>query len=396
LRSSFQQSVYVCVRLRQKNKSGSVNFAKENYNMKKKITIAVIAICIAGMSAALWFSLRPPGNIPVGIVCWTGSGAVVGSSEISAADLFLEEHKSSLIQPVPVDDQWNPDKTAAVVREAMNKGINFFISTHPSKCAVACIHLFTEPSALLINTASTSPALSGKDDYFLRIVADGELEQRAIARFVITLPGKRLLLLQDSGNLPYTDPAFKYFSEELKSKDKWEIVHRKLAVSDFNPQEFHALMSENFDAIYILAGSFQAAIGNIAQLFHYYHPESPIILTPWARSPAILEIAGSAISRIILPTQYPSRSDDPAFDLYFRRFNDRFGYEPHSMAIGVRQALELLEQAFSKGYKTPEAVKKYLLSIPVHQTSLGPIAFDRYGDVSQKFYFIHDVEKELR
>ncbi len=167
-------------------------------------------------------------------------------------------------------------------------------------------------------------------------------------------------------------------------------------VSDFNPGEFDSLMSEEFDAIYILAGSFQSAIGNIAQLFHYYHPESPIILTPWARSPAILEIAGSAISKIILPSQYPSRFDDPALDSYFTRFKERFGYEPHSMTIGIRQALELLDQAFSKGYKTPEKVKSYLLSSPVHQTSLGQISFDKYGDVSQKFYFIRDLQKELQ
>jgi hypothetical protein len=46
----------------------------------------------------------------------------------------------------------------------MQEGIQFFISSHPSKCAVASIHLFQSPSALLINTASTSPALTGKDD----------------------------------------------------------------------------------------------------------------------------------------------------------------------------------------------------------------------------------------
>jgi len=230
----------------------------------------------------------------------------------------------------------------------------------------------------------------------MRIIADGEQEQRSIARFINRLPGNRLLVLQDNGNLPYTDPAFKYFSEELKMQDIWQIVHRKLAVSDFDPKEYDALMSENFDAIYILAGSFQAPIANIAQLFHYHHPESPIILTPWARSPAILEIAGSAISRIILASQYPSRFDDPAINSYFRRFNDRFGYEPHAMTIGVRQAMELLDQAFSKGYKTPEAVKTYLHSVSVHQTSLGQISFDKYGDVSQKFYFISDLKKELQ
>jgi len=358
--------------------------------MKKRMVITVTAIFITSISALFFYGFYSNRKIPVGIVYWKGSGAVVGSSKINAADLFMEEHKNTLIQPVPVDDELDPDKSVRVIREAMEKGIKFFISIQPSKCAVASIHLFSQPSAIIINTASASPALTGKDDYFMRIIADSEQEQRTIARFVNTLPGNRLLVLQDTGNLPYTDPAFNYFSNELKTQNIWLTEHRKLAVSDFNPQEYDSLMSEEFDALYILAGSFQTAIGNIAQLFHYYHPESPIILTPWARSPAILEIAGSAISKIILPSQYPSRSDDPAINSYFIRFNDRFGYEPHAMTIGIRQALELLDQAYSKGYKTPEAVKSYLLSTAVHQTSLGQISFDKYGDVSQKFYFIND------
>ena len=78
------------------------------------------------------------------------------------------------------------------------------------------------------------------------------------------------------------------------------------------------------------------------------------------------------------------------------RFKARFGYEPHAMTIGIRQALELLEQAFAKGHTTPEAVKAYLLTTPAHQTSLGRIVFDQYGDVSQDFYFIRDVGKELQ
>ncbi len=156
-------------------------------------------------------------------------------------------------------------------------------------------------------------------------------------------------------------------------------------------------MAENYDALYILAGTYQSSIGNIAQLFHYLHPEMPIVLTPWARSPAILETAGDAIDHIILPSHYSPRHLDPALDSYFRRFSARFGYEPHSMTAGVRQALELLDQAFAKGYDTPETVKQYLLSTPTHQTSLGPVSFDKYGDVTAgKFFFIQNLRQELK
>ena len=368
--------------------------------MKKYLLFAAIGGSLLVISMLFWFRFLSPQPISVGVVHWMQSGAieVVGSSELNAATIFKEEQPRSRIRIVPVDDQWNPDIGLGTITPFMAQGIRFFVSSHPSNCAVALAkaHLYDDSAALFINVGSTSPALTGKDDYLLRVITDGEQEQRAIARFVRTLPGTRLLVLQDEGNLAYTDPAFAYFTAELSQDATWQIIQRKLTVADFQPQAFEPLMSEPFDALYILAGSFQSAIGNMAQLFHYHHPDAPIILTPWARSPAILEIAGDAAAWIVLPSHYPSRIDDPVVRGYFQKFQARFGYTPHAITIGVRQALELLDQAFQKGHVTPEAVKAYLLSTPVHQTSLGTIAFDQYGDVSQTFYFIRDVQKELQ
>ncbi len=235
-----------------------------------------------------------------------------------------------------------------------------------------------------------------KDDSLLRIIPDAVREQRTMANWVNQLPGQRLLVLQDTGNLAYTGPAFEVFSAELAALGPWRIEHRPLRVAEFKPDDYQALMAEPYDALYILAGSFQTAVGNIAQLFHYLHPEAPILLTPWARSPAILETSGDAIDRITLASVYPSRHQDAKIEDYFRRFHARFGYDPHAMTIGVRQALELLDEAFAQGYDTPEEVKQYLLSVPVHQTSLGPIAFDGSGDVEGHLFFLTDLQQELQ
>lgn len=363
--------------------------------MKKILLPGVLAIIITA-SFLLWRQFRPAPPITVGMVSWMASGAVVGSSEMHAGDLFLEEHPQSRIQVLPVDDEWKPERTPVVIQEAVKQGVRFFITTHPSKCAVTSLHLFADSRALLINAASTSPALTGKDDGILRVIPDAIQEQRALARQVNRWPGHRLLVLQDTGNLPYTDPAFTTFSAELNALGQWQMVHRPLLVAEFKPDDYQSLMAEPYDALYILAGGFQNAIGNIAQFFHHLHPEVPILLTPWARSSAILETAGDAIDRIILPSVYPSRHQDLAIDDYFQRFSLRFGYQPHAMTIGVRQALELLDQAFTKGYDTPERVKEYLLSTPMHATSLGSVAFDRYGDVTGAYHFIQDVRQELQ
>ncbi len=359
--------------------------------MKK---LLVLLIMIAAF-LLLWrqFSQAPP--VLVASVAQVTSRGVVGSSETNASELFLEEHPHSRVQILKVYEECKPEETASLIQKAMAQGVRFFITTHPSKCALASSHLFAGSSALAINTASTSPALTGKDDFLLRIIPDAVQEQRAIARYVNRMQGHRILVLQDTSNLPYTDPAFAAFSAELDALGQWRIVHRKLLVSEFRPDDYREIMAQPFDVLYILAGTFQIAIANIAQLFHYLHPETPILLTPWARSPEILETAGDAVDWVIMPSQYAPRHQDPALEAFFEKFRLRFGYEAHVQIVGVEQALELLDDAFAKGYDTPERVKEYLLSGATHQTSLGPITFDRYGDVNGDFHFIQNLRQEL-
>lgn len=363
--------------------------------MKKSYLLPSLLLSAAALGGLLWWNQRPAPPVQVGIIAWPGSAAVVGSSETGAAELFLEEHPRTRIRVRLVDDHWDAERTLLAVNAAMAEGLKFFVSTHPSKCALAAIGPFTDGGALVISVASTTPVLTGRDDYFLRVVADATVEQRAIAREIARLPGRRLLVLRDLSNPPYTEPALAAFQSELAAAGGWELVHRALMVSDFDPDALRPLMAEPFDVLYILAGTFQSAIGNMAQLFHLLHPDAPIMLTPWARSPAILETAGDAIDRLILPSQYPSRREAPWLDAYFNRLRERFGYEPHAVTVGVRQALEILDQVFDEGYETPEAVKRRLLSVPAHQTSLGTVAFDPYGDVQGDFHFIRDLRREL-
>ena len=358
-------------------------------------------IAVSGLVAAAWMGwLRldaaRPIQVGLGIDLPVIYGAVIDPSDKNTGDLFLEEHPASRIQIFEMYNDARPETAAPGLEAAIAQGVRFFVTTHASSHAVPSVHLFADGRALGINVASTSLVLSGKDDFLLRIIPDLRQEQLEMARQVEQLPGNRLLVLQDTGNLAWTDPAFAVFSGALGASGRWTIVHRKLMVAEFRPAELSDLMSAPYDALYILAGTFMPPIGNLAQLFHRAHPRAPILLTSWARSPAVLEQAGDAIDRLILVGHSASRHDDPAVDDYLRRFDARFGYTPQGMTLGTRQALELLDQAFARGHATPEAVKRYLLSTPVHQTSLGPIAFDRYGDVTHGFQTLTQLRRELR
>ena len=358
-------------------------------------------VATSGLVAAAWMgwlhldTLRPI-QVGLGIDLPVIYGAVIDPSDKNTGDLFLEEHPESRIRIFEMYNDARPETAAPDLEAAIEQGVRFFVTTQASSHAVPSVHLFADGRALGINVASASEVLSGRDDFLLRLIPDLRHEQREMARQVEQLPGDRILVLQDTSNLEWTDPAFAVFSDALSASGRWTIVNHKLMVPEFTPAELDALWSEPYDVLYILAGAFMAPIGNLAQLFHRSYPQAPILLTPWARAPAVLEQAGDAIDRLILVGHYASRHDDPAVDDYLRRFDARFGYTPQGMTLGTRQALELLDQAFARGHATPEAVKRYLLSMPVHQTSLGPVAFDRFGDVADGFQTLTQLRRELR
>jgi branched-chain amino acid transport system substrate-binding protein len=199
-------------------------------------------------------------------------------------------------------------------------------------------------------------------------------------------------VIQDTGNRAYTNPAFRTFAAALGS-ERWRIERRELPIAGFNVSRDRHLLEGDFDALYILGGGFVPIIGILCQLFHAYHPNAPIVLTPWARSPQVIGSAGPAAAHIRVVSPYPSRRQDPRVDGFLRRFERRFGYTPYAMALGTYQALELLDQALAHGASSPVAVRHHLLSTLEHSTSLGPIRLDAYGDV-QANYFVFSLSDD--
>lgn len=351
----------------------------------------MIILLTAGViltGAAVTWLVRRLGEVTVavGVDLPLVEGAAVDPSDRYAADLFLQEKPGSPLRVVNLFNYPDPASGPTSIAALKQQGVRFFITTQASSHAVPSLPQFASGDALAVNVSATSNRLSGRDDFFFRVVPDLVQEQQAIARALRRLPGRRVLVLYDTGNLAYTRPALAHFSAEVQKLGGWQLVSHPVQVSAFDLQRTRALMEGEFDALFILAGSFQPAIGNISQLFHQLHPRAAILLTPWARSPAILSHAGPARDRILVVSPYPARRNDPILDRYFQRFEQRYGFTPYAMGIGTRQAIELLDQALASGARSPAQVKRYLLSKPEHRTSLGPIRFDANGDVRATFH----------
>lgn len=338
----------------------------------------VSALTLVILLASRWWRQQARVPVAIGIDMPLTAGGAIDPSDKNTADLYLEDHPHSRIAIRDFYNSADPALAPSELRQAMGEGIQFFINTQASNNAVESLELFRAPEALTINVSATSTRLSNLDDQFLRIIPDLKVEQGAIAAQMNKLPGRKLLILQDNGNLAYTTPALHALQKALDPR--WQIQIKPLRFATYTPQNLETQLQEPYDVLYILGGSFLPSIGNMAQQFHRHHPQATIVLTPWARSAMVEANAGDAAASILQISPYPDTRTDAVLRRYLQRFRQRFGYEPYAMSIGTRQALELLDEAFRQGYRSPGEVKRYLLAKRTHRTSLGTIRFNRYGD----------------
>lgn len=354
------------------------------------LAAAIAGVVVGAVALGVWWRQRP---VLVAVDLLLVQGAAWDPTARNSAELFLEEHPRSPIRLVTLFSGSEPASSPASIAALKKRGVHFFLSTHPSSHALASLQEFRDGKALAINAAAASNSLSGRDDDFVRVVPDVGQEQRAIAQAVHRLPltgtrqrtPRRVLVLQDTTNPAYGTTALAAFRDELERLGGWELEVCPLRVRDFEPRRDRKLLMGDFDAVYILAGKFQPAIGNLSQLVHQDHPGVPILLTPWARSPDVIGRIGPARASTWLASSFPARRDSKAVRHYLERFEQRFGYSPSALTLSTRQAIELLDQALASGARTPSQVKRYLLSRPVHRTSLGPVQLDRFGDSSAPF-----------
>ena len=353
------------------------------------------AFLVLALSAALAGCSRP--TLRIALLTKLESGSLVGASEANAATLFLETRaksgKPADIEVIPYDDGWEPDKALAAYRRARDDGIEFFVTSHTSTCAVAVAEPMRADGVFTLVAGSATTALSGRDDLILRNVPDTAFEQKRIAEYVSGLPGRRVLVLRDLDNAAYTGPARDAFLRELRGK---VVTEHQVRMSALDLDAVEAWMrAAPFDILYVLVGGYQASAGAFAQLALAVNPDARIVFTPWLKTPALAASAGQALARSTLPSNYPPKGTDPRVDGYLAEFEARFGYVPTFISLNVYAALETIAAAWDAGARTPVAAKTWILGKGEVPNRFGATGFDAYGDATTPLYMIEDPRREF-
>ncbi len=353
-------------------------------------TVKVLLIMIITLFFLLSCSKKEP--VKIAIMTKLVSASTVGSSEINASKIFLEDNKNNNIQIIPFDDKWDPKYTLLQYEQIKKQNINIMITSHTSSCLLAISDQVNRDKILNFVAGATTDKVTGKDDYIFRNVIDVEKEQQKIAEYMNSRYSN-VLIIRDSDNNAYTEPALNYFKKysTIKNINQIDISMDKLDLETLKKD----IKKNKFDSLYLLIGGYKVHAGAISQLARQINPSCSIMYTPWMKSPLLNETAGSSLEGSILPSHYPAHGANSQVDEYIKRYIEKYGDAPTFISLNVYTALEILNMAINDGAINPDQIKKYILNKKVFNTRFGKISFDQYGDVDMPLYFITDIKKEF-
>ena len=355
--------------------------------MKRCIgSIAAMALCLLPLACS-------PGPVRIAVMTKLESGSLVGSSEINAARMAVEDRgMGGRVVIVPYDDGWLPDKTRVAWERLRADGIDLVVTSHVSTCALVVAELCEGQDVLVFVTGATTGLLTDRADAIIRNVPDVHDEQAAVAAWVRSRSPSRVVLLRDTDNWAYTEPARDAFLAGLGTS-AWREVTVSMQDLDMDAARA-ALAAEPYDFLYLLIGGAQSAAGTYAQLGRLLEPDCDILFTPWLKSSNLVAAAGPALEGAWIPAFYPKRGTDPAVDGFVDRFRESFSYAPNFVGLNVYAAVEILLDRLADGKRRPRDI---LASIVGHElrTSFGPLRFDAEGDVERPIYMIDDIAGEF-
>ena len=349
--------------------------------------VLVITLCLSSLLSCA------PEPVRIGIMTKLEAGSLVGSSEVNAARLAVQDAGlAKRVEIVPFDDGWVPERTASAWKELRDAGIDIIVTSHVSTCALLVSQMAAEDDVIVLVTGAATNALSGIDDRIVRTIGDVDAEQAAMAEWVRFQGYNSVLVIRDLDNWAYTFAALESFTEAIGQVDL-----RVTEVSVFSPDIQglkDSMAAAPFDLLYLLIGGSQTIAGTFAQLGRSIQPDCAVLFTPWLKTPALLETAGPALSGAWIPAYYPARGTDPRVDVYVDRYKDLYGYLPNFISLNVYAAVELILQNIQARRYRPLDIKHALVGSK-WSTSFGELIFDDYGDVKRPLYMISDIAGEF-
>jgi branched-chain amino acid transport system substrate-binding protein len=323
----------------------------------------------------------------------SGRSADLGVAGRNGAMLAIEQRnaaggiKGQPLELLVKDDEQNPETARKVMTELLSHNLELIIGPMTSSVAAAVLPQVNSSKTILLSPTVTATELTGKDDQFLRVIADTSSYATKSADFQYKkMRSRTVAALYDQGNRSYTESWLNDFKREFeKLGGRLLLVKSFTSGSDVVFQDMaKGLLAVKPDTVLIIANAVDAAL--VCQQIRKLSKGQSIITSEWASTERFIELAG-AVAEGVHVTQFIDRNNQsPRYLAFVKAYKERFGGQEPGFAgmagyDAVQVTLDALQQRTSG-----QSLKDALLSVKTFEGAQQQIVIDRFGDANRKNY----------
>ena len=324
----------------------------------------------------------------------TGKHSDLGVAARDAAMLAVEQCNSRggingrTLELVVRDDTLDPKVAEQMATELVTERVSAIVGPVASSMAKAALPVINTAGVVMVSPTCSSNELSGKDDYFFRVMEPNSKFAVHLAESALKLGVKKLAVIYDTNNRPYTVDIYQLFREAFV-KGGGSITSEVTFDSSKKPSLeplIGQLAVNRADGVMMLANSVDSII--IAQQIRKEGAQAPIFSGACGIAQRdLLQLAGKSSEGLIFTLPVNSQSATRAYVEFKEAFGKRFNYQPTFTAVLAYDATQLVLTALKKEADA-KTLRQTIKSISRFDGLQGAIKLDEFGDPNRNLFVL--------
>lgn len=357
--------------------------------MKKRLLTLIILLSIAFCTGCE----KEP--IKIGFAgSLTGSNSELGVTGMYGAQMAADDLnkagglKGQKVELIIKDDKGNQQDALMVDKALQEEGCIAIVGHMTSDMADLTIPFANENQILMVSPTMAVSSLTGKDDYFFRLIPTTDKQAERLAREVAAQEFKEVQILYTNQNTVFAECIYQYLISDLKKKN----IHTELigpVERDLDSPKFEKLVKDigesSSDALVIIAAS--DFISELSQELYKLGVEKTVFLPTWAMTDDLLENGGPSTEGYFGVNFVDFELESPEYLEFRNSYIKKYGSEPTFSSILSYESLMLVAQSIELS-KTlnPSDLKNAIVQTGQFQGLQGTLFIDPFGDIERRIY----------
>ncbi|MBI9090611.1 MAG: ABC transporter substrate-binding protein [Desulfobacterium sp.] len=350
------------------------------HGITRTVLCCLMLICAIGCDREKSLKIGFAGSL-------TGRFSALGIDGRDGVVLAIEEmNQKGGLNGIPVelvvgDDRSDWSTVLEVDRKLIGRGVVAIVGHMTSVTTLAALPLVNRETIVMISPTASSEELSGREDYFFRVVNSNRYEAEKLGAHAVEKMGlKKPACLFDLTNRSFAESWCSYFAAPFGDAGG----DRNITITGFDPEEdspylgrARELLLHGADCLVISANAVDTAM--ICQQFRKLGGDLPIFSSGWALTKELVLQGGASVEGVMFLHKFDRMSQEPLYLDFKKAFVKRFAREPDFGAVNAYDAVQVLFTALTQGYDGQD-LRDRIKNIEEFRGLQFAFKFDEFGE----------------